>query len=104
MDTTKDWQFGKTLPDRINYMLQNQLMCDVTFHVGANRTPIKAHKFMLASASPVFYWMFDGPMAETGDVSIPDIEDNIFKDMLKHIYTDSIEVDATNLSGLMFLK
>jgi hypothetical protein len=36
MDTTKDWQFGKTLPDRINYMLQNQLMCDVTFHVGAN--------------------------------------------------------------------
>jgi hypothetical protein len=55
MDTTKDWQFGKTLPDRINYMLQNELMCDVTFHVGANRTPIKAHKFMLASASPVFY-------------------------------------------------
>jgi hypothetical protein len=55
MDTTKEWQFGKTLPDRINYMLQNQLMCDVTFHVGANRTPIKAHKFMLASASPVFY-------------------------------------------------
>ena len=83
MDTTKDWQFGKTLPDRMNYMLQNELMCDVTFHVGANRTPIKAHTFMLASASPVFYSMFDGPMAETGDVSIPDIEANIFKDMLK---------------------
>ena len=83
MDTTKDWQFRKTLPDRINYMLQNQLMCDVTFHVGANRTPFKAHKFMLASASPVFYSMFDGPMAETGDVSIPDIEANIFKDILK---------------------
>jgi hypothetical protein len=64
-------------------MLQNQLMCDVTFHVGANRTPIKAHKFMLASVSPVFYSMLDGPMAETGDVSIPDIEADIFKDMLK---------------------
>ena len=83
MDTTKDWQFGKTLPDRMNYMLQNERMCDVTFHVGANRTPIKAHKFMLASASPVFYSMFDGPMAEMGDVSIPDIEANIFKDILK---------------------
>jgi hypothetical protein len=38
---------------------------------------------MLASASPVMYCMFHGPMAETGDVSIPDIEANIFKDMLK---------------------
>ena len=83
MDITKDWQFGKTLPDRINYMLQNQLMCDVTFHVGANRTPIKAHKFMLASASPVFYSMFDGPLAEKGDVSIPGIEVIIFKYILK---------------------
>jgi hypothetical protein len=83
MDTTKDCQFEKTLPDRINYMLQNELMCDVTFYFGANRTPIKAHKFMLASASPVFYSMLDGSMAETGDVSIPDIEANIFKDMLK---------------------
>jgi hypothetical protein len=64
-------------------MLQNELMCDVTFYFGANRTPIKAHKFMLASASPVFYSMLDGSMAETGDVSIPDIEANIFKDMLK---------------------
>ena len=83
METTKDWQFGKTLPDRINCMLQNELMCDVTFHVGANRMPIKAHKFMLASASPVFYSMFDGPIAENGDVSIPDIAANIFKDILK---------------------
>jgi len=83
METTKDWQFGKMLPDCINYMLQNELMCDVTFHVGANRMPIKAHKFMLASASPVFYSMFDGPIAENGDVSIPDIAANIFKDILK---------------------
>ena len=83
MDTTTDWQVGKTLPNRINYMQQNELMCDVTFHVGANRTPIKAHKYMLASASPVFYSMFEGPMAETGDVSIPDIESSIFKDILK---------------------
>ena len=83
MDTTEDWQFGKTLPDRMNYILQNELMCDVTFHVGANRTPIKAHKCMPTSASPLFYSMFDGPMTETGDVSIPDIEANIFKDMLK---------------------
>ena len=83
MDTTEDWDFREKLPDRMNYMLQNQLMCDVAFYVGANRTPIKAHKFMLASASEVFYSMFEWPMAETGDVNIPDIEVNIFKDILK---------------------
>ena len=83
MDTTKDCQFEKTLSDRINYMLQNELMCDVTFYFGANRMPIKAHKFMLASASPAFYSMLDGSMAEMGDVSIPDIDANIFKYMLK---------------------
>jgi len=82
MDTTTDWQVGKTLPNRMNYMLQNELMCDVTFQVGANRTPIKSHKFMLASSSPVFDSMFEGPMAETGDIIIPDIEANIFKDIL----------------------
>jgi hypothetical protein len=38
---------------------------------------------MLASASEVFYSMFEWPMAETGDVNIPDIEVNIFKDILK---------------------
>jgi hypothetical protein len=37
---------------------------------------------MLASASPVFYSMFEGPMAEKGDVSIPDIETDIFNDIL----------------------
>ena len=83
MDTTKDWQFGKMLPDRINHMLQNELMCDVTFYVGDNQTPIKAHKFMMASASPVFYSMFEGPLAEQGDVSITDVEANIFRDILK---------------------
>ena len=77
-----EWQIGKTLSDRLCHMLRNQLMCDVTFRVGSTQTPIKSHKFMLASASPVFYSMFEGPMAEKGDVSIPDIEADVFNDIL----------------------
>jgi hypothetical protein len=37
---------------------------------------------MLATASPMFYSMFYGPIAETGDVDIPDIKANIFQDMM----------------------
>ena len=63
------WQLGKTLSDRLQNMLNHQLMCDVTFRVGSTQTPIKSHKFMMASASPVFYSMFDGQRTEKGDVS-----------------------------------
>ena len=77
-----DWQLGKTLSDRLQHMLSHQLMCDVTFRVGSTKAPIKSHKFMLASASPVFYSMFEGPMAEKAAVSIPDIEADIFNDIL----------------------
>lgn len=80
---TDNWQLGKTLHDRLYHMLGNQLMCDVTFHVGSTQTPIKSHKFMMASASPVFYNMFVGPMAEEGDVSIIDIKADVFNDILK---------------------
>ena len=77
------WQIEKTLSDRLYHMLNHQLLCDVTFRVGSTKTPIKLHKFMLVSASPVFYSMFDGPMAEKGAVSIPDIEADVFNDMLR---------------------
>ena len=76
------WQLGKTMSDRLQHMLNHQLMCDVTFCVGSTQTPNKSHKFMLASASPVFYSMFDGPMAEKGAVTIPDIEADVFNDSL----------------------
>ena len=79
---TDNWQLGKTLSDRLHHMLINQLMCDVTFRVGSTKTLIKSHKFMLASASPVLYSMFDGQMAEKGAVSIPDIEADVFNDIL----------------------
>ena len=77
-----DWRLGKTLSDRLYHMLNHQLMCDVIFRVGSTPKTIKSHKFMFASASPVFYSMFEGPMAEKGDVSIPDIEADVFNDIL----------------------
>jgi hypothetical protein len=49
------WQLGKTLSDRLQHMLNHQLMCDVTFRVGSTQTLINSHKFMLARTSPVFY-------------------------------------------------
>ncbi|VDI79410.1 BTB/POZ domain-containing protein 3/6 [Mytilus galloprovincialis] len=102
METQTDWQIGKSLSDRMNYMLYNQLMCDVTFNVGADKSPIKAHKYMMASASPVFYSMFEGPLSEKGDVDIADITPEYFSMMLQYIYTEKIVIDAQNIKGLLY--
>lgn len=97
-----DWQIGKSLPDRMNHMLTHQLLCDVTFLVGSEKAQIRAHKFMLASSSPVFYSMFEGPMAEKGEVAVIDIEPKIFTDILTFIYTDQVNVHPGNIQGLLY--
>lgn len=79
----RDWQTGKKLPERMFHMLNQQFMCDVTFLLGSERTVYKAHRYMLASASPVFFSMFEGPMAEQGEVNIPDIEKDIFQQLVR---------------------
>lgn len=61
---------------------------------------------MLASASPVFYSMFEGPFAEKGEVIIPDIEPEVFQDMLEFIYSDvsllDKDIDDINIPGLAY--
>ncbi|CAG2223498.1 unnamed protein product [Mytilus edulis] len=76
-------------------------MCDVTFQVGSDKSSIKAHKYMLASASPVFYSMFEGPLAEKGDVEIADIASEHFTECLKLI----VESDNLNCDeGIIFQR
>ena len=72
------WQCERTLPECMQYMLDNQICCDVTFIVGAEREEVHAHKFVLISRSPVFHAMFEGPLAEKGKVELPDVEKDAF--------------------------
>ena len=77
------WQCDRTLPQCMEYMLDHQIACDVTFIVGMERKEVHAHKFMLISRSPVFHAMFEGPLAEKGKVELPDVEKNIFFTFLR---------------------
>ncbi|XP_052075926.1 BTB/POZ domain-containing protein 6-like [Mytilus californianus] len=96
-----DWQSGKSLKERMKLMLEKQLMCDVIFLVGENAEIICAHTYMLASASSVFYTMFEGSWAEKGKVTIPDTQPNAFKLLLKFIYTDDVEINFDNVESLL---
>ena len=83
MEQQFDWQIGKTIKERMKYMLDNQVMCDIMFRVGQDQSLIQAHRFMLKSASPVFHCMLEGPLAEKGEILIPDIELDNFKQILQ---------------------
>ncbi|XP_071145748.1 BTB/POZ domain-containing protein 6-like [Mytilus edulis] len=97
-----DWQTGKALPERLVYMLTNEVLADVKFIVGSDHTEVKAHKNIIASASPVFFAMFAGPLAEQTEVAVPDIEADIFKQMLRLINADTFSLNEENVYGLLY--
>ncbi|VDI68392.1 Hypothetical predicted protein [Mytilus galloprovincialis] len=97
-----DWRDNKPLPECMMFMLQNEIMCDVTLRVGHESTLIKAHKYMLSSRSAVFHTMFEGSLPEKGEITIPDIEENTFRDILKYIYCDQITITNDNVKEILY--
>ena len=89
MAATKDsgfvdnWQSGKSVTECNLHMLTSEDFCDVTFRVGPNKDVVRAHRYVLVSRSCVFHAMFCGPLAEKGEVALPDIERDCFNDFLK---------------------
>ncbi|VDI40276.1 Hypothetical predicted protein [Mytilus galloprovincialis] len=101
-NSTTDWRDNKGLPECMMYMLQNEIMCDVTFRVGDDGTHIKAHKYMLSSRSAVFHTMFEGSLPEKGDITIPDVDGDTFRDILKYFYSDDMTITNTNVKETVY--
>ncbi|CAC5375762.1 unnamed protein product [Mytilus coruscus] len=101
-NNTTEWRDNKSLHECMMYMLQNEIMCDVTLRVGDERTLIKAHRFMLSSRSAVFHTMFDGSLPEKGDITIPDIDEITFLDILKYFYSDDITITNNNVKEMLY--
>ena len=85
-----DWQVSKKcVKERTSVMFNNELIADVHFIVGSGSTQrrIPAHKFILATGSPVFYAMFYGGLAkDKKEVTIPDVEPQAFLNILRWVY------------------
>ena len=75
-------------------MLQNPLLSDIRFafpsvYSEATISEIPAHKYVLAVSSPVFFTMFYGDLAESGDsVNITDCDPDVFLRFVSFIYCD----------------
>ncbi|XP_052081272.1 BTB/POZ domain-containing protein 6-like [Mytilus californianus] len=79
----ENWRDGKSLSECMVYMLEREIMYDVTFRVGTEESIFKANKYMLASRSQVFCDMFEGSYPEKGDIKVSDINSATFKVLLK---------------------
>ena len=130
------WQSSKfNLRDRNAVMFNNALMADVWFSVGSDALlsqiqkqdvgqkpffsrgapsspvysmpkKIPAHKYVLATASTVFYAMFYGGLAERDlkePIEVPDVEPGAFLVMLKYIYCDDVDVNPDNVLATLYV-
>ena len=99
-----DWQASEsTWKDRMAHLCLNYVMSDITFKVKNKK--IKAHKLVLASASPVFHAMFYGPVAETRtEIEIIDCPDaELFEEFLSFVYSEDLFMTWDNLFPIAYL-
>ena len=89
------WQTkAASVLERSKHMFKNSLLSDIKFafpsiNSEATISAIPAHKYVLAVSSPVFFTMFYGDLAESGDsVNITDCAPDVFLRFLRYIYCD----------------
>ena len=102
------WQTTrKTLTERVEFLLNNSLMSDVSFvvrNVSGEEESLAAHKFVLAVSSPVFYAMFYGELAESKNkIVLPDCDCESFLEFLRFLYSDKVDLTGGSVMQVSYL-
>jgi len=102
IESTSDyWQDRHfTQAGKLAFLYESQLNSDVTFNV--NGAIVTAHKFVLSICSPVFEAMFSENWGTDKIIEVPDIDPDIFKEMLKFAYTDSISLTSEIVMPVLY--
>ena len=96
-DNSQEWQLGKTsVLERSRHMFHNPLMSDVRFTFEESESSgqkrkkfFYAHKYVLATSSPVFYTMFYGDTFSSNSViDFPGADKESLETFLRFIYMD----------------
>jgi len=97
-----------TVRERSKFMFNNE--CDVKFLVkrvddeSEGKLAIPAHKFVLATSSPVFEAMFYGELPETSDsIELPDCEYDSLLELFRYMYSDEVNLSGSNVMGVLYL-
>ena len=81
------------LSNHLEGLFDSMQFSDVNFNIGGRDFP--AHKNILSARSDVFAAMFHHPTKEnlTNQIKIEDIEPDVFRELLRFIYTGRVQVD-----------
>ena len=93
------WQTSKsTILERNMHMFNNPVMSDITFTFpDHDKQAIPAHKYVLATSSPVFFAMFYGELRETKEtIEIRESDPDIFLQLLRFFYCDEVTYQDEN--------
>ncbi|KAL9704853.1 hypothetical protein quinque_008371 [Culex quinquefasciatus] len=94
--------------DRFERLVNNGQFADVAFRVGESGELMYGHKAVLAEASEMFRAQFAGAFRESREnvreqaIPIVDIEPAVFKELLRYMYSDRVNVTVENVLDLMY--
>lgn len=104
--TGQDWQLNKkSVQERNACMFNNAEMSDIQLSCGETYKEVfYAHKYVLATSSPVFHRMFHGSLPETSSVvHLTDTDKESLEAFLCYLYTDQTPTEPELALKVMYL-
>lgn len=91
-----NWTSIKTIQDAFASLVNNEFLADVRFQF-RDGPSLFAHSFILSLRSQQFYDNFHGTVGMMKFIEIDDVSYEIFSEFLKFFYTDSIDLNPSNI-------
>jgi len=101
--TAEPSQYRQEFVQRLDIMRTNESFCDVTITVKGKE--FKAHKAVLAAASPFFLTLLTSDMREINEqvirIELEETTASVMEDVLKYIYTGNVAITEERAHNLM---
>ena len=101
--TTEPSQYHQELVERVDILRTNESFCDVTITVKGKE--FKAHKVVLAAASPFFLALLTSGMQESNEklikIELEEATAPVMEDVLKYVYTGNVSVTEERAHNLI---
>ena len=96
-------QHRQELTERLDTLRRNETFCDLT--VAVKGTEFKAHKVVLAAASPFFLSLLESDMRESNEqvirIELEEAIAPVMEDVLKYVYTGNVSVTEESVHNLI---
>lgn len=107
LEKFKEWtKKSKSIKERFEFLAENSTLSDFQFVVGPNLIIVPAHKLIFSVTSFDFFNLFvmSTPKDENFSIHLEDINYESFKEFIRYVYCDSIEIRFDNFFDILDLS